>query len=374
MEQRKFDTSANSTVFVPFSSLVSSVISGEKNDNATQEVSVAAARKVIVETLHISDEKGRRFSEIGLIMGLILGRWFTPDALKGKELSALLLSYVGNAADILEVLESLGTEGVTYSQHATIGILGIYTWSLLQFALVTTWETERTEQWSVYRSLSQDRSSILRQVSYKFFKPSPGDGGEDSCTVSPQSTLSRRKKKKSTYCWGYYHEEYPQMLVQIVMQDGPFLLLRLALCVKYKIINELHVFFLCKNALICLILVFRFATLLNEKKKEKDMKSARDDLESIARYSGNSSLFRGREHERSSVEENGGEKTTTKRDDDAMLLIVEGNSAHEEEPPKEATKKEMSKDAEESDARSEEKESSLKPVNSNEDEISPKDE
>ena len=76
--------------------------------------------------------------------------------------------------------------------------------------------------------------------------------------------------------WGYYHQEFPQMMVQILMQDGPFLLLRLALCIKYEIINELHIFFLCKNALVCILLPYRFAVLLNERRVRKKRSSVID--------------------------------------------------------------------------------------------------
>ena len=72
--------------------------------------------QILLNNMKTSNASARRFCELGVIIGLILGRWFAPGALKGKELSALLLSYVGNAADILELLDSITTDGITYNK------------------------------------------------------------------------------------------------------------------------------------------------------------------------------------------------------------------------------------------------------------------
>ena len=89
------------------------------------------------------------------------------------------------------------------------------------------------------------------------------DGDYGSCSILVQH--SQRKSNISS-CWAFYHAEFPQMFVQIIMQDGPFLFLRMALVIKYEMISELHIFFMCKNALICILLVYRFVILMNEKK------------------------------------------------------------------------------------------------------------
>ena len=67
-----------------------------------------------------------------LILSLFKG------ALSRKELSALLLGYVANAADILEVLDSTESPGVEYNKNVTISILAVYSLALLQFSFVTT--------------------------------------------------------------------------------------------------------------------------------------------------------------------------------------------------------------------------------------------
>ena len=62
------------------------------------------------------------------------------------QLSALLLGYVGTAADILELFEVLDEQVVETQREVTLAVLGVYTWSLLQFCLVTTATTGKNNQ------------------------------------------------------------------------------------------------------------------------------------------------------------------------------------------------------------------------------------
>ena len=55
-----------------------------------------------------------------------------------EQLSTLMLGYAANAADILELFESLKSPQIVLHTNVTIGILFIYTWALLQFALIPT--------------------------------------------------------------------------------------------------------------------------------------------------------------------------------------------------------------------------------------------
>lgn len=51
------------------------------------------------------------------------------------------------------------------------------------------------------------------------------------------------------------------------MQDGPFLILRISLCVIYKVTAELHIFFLCKNGIVCILLIYRLLILGSQQEK-----------------------------------------------------------------------------------------------------------
>ena len=56
--------------------------------------------------MKISNEViGKKVGELGIIIGLISGRWLMPrGSITRDQLSALLLGYVGNAADILGMI------------------------------------------------------------------------------------------------------------------------------------------------------------------------------------------------------------------------------------------------------------------------------
>ena len=57
------------------------------------------------------------------------------------------------------------------------------------------------------------------------------------------------------------HGEVFQILVTLLMQDGPFLILRLYLIVQFSIASEIHIFFTCKNAIVSVLLVYRLLIL-----------------------------------------------------------------------------------------------------------------
>ena len=94
-----------------------------------------------------SETLAKQIYELGLIIGIILGRWLLPRGeITRDQLSALLLGYVGTAADTLELFEVLDEEVVATVREVTEAVLGVYTWSLLQFCLVTTATTGKDNQ------------------------------------------------------------------------------------------------------------------------------------------------------------------------------------------------------------------------------------
>ncbi len=57
------------------------------------------------------------------------------------------------------------------------------------------------------------------------------------------------------------HGELFQILVTLLMQDGPFLILRLVLLIEFKVATEMHILFMAKNAMVCTLLVYRLCIL-----------------------------------------------------------------------------------------------------------------
>ncbi|XP_071794975.1 transmembrane protein 26-like [Asterias amurensis] len=141
----------------------------------------------------------------------------TLCALTRDQLSQLLLVYIGMAADILEFsLESLKEQAVICNLFLIILILGLWSWSLLQFTLVLT-------------SVSAPRARAAK--------------------------ISGGKSCKG--CFGCCENEIWALWITIVMQDGPFLAMRLYLLIEFNIINQMMLFFTLKNILVIILQLYR---------------------------------------------------------------------------------------------------------------------
>lgn len=57
------------------------------------------------------------------------------------------------------------------------------------------------------------------------------------------------------------HGDIFGILAGILMQDGPFLVLRLVLIIKFSVTSEMHIFFTCKNAIALSLLMYRLCIL-----------------------------------------------------------------------------------------------------------------
>lgn len=84
---------------------------------------------------------------LGLIIGIITGRWLLPRGpITRDQLSALLIGYVGIAADVLEVFKLFEEKNLKYQKSITLAILFVFSWCLLSFCLVTTATTSTDKE------------------------------------------------------------------------------------------------------------------------------------------------------------------------------------------------------------------------------------
>ena len=82
------------------------------------------------------DQWTRILEQIVLVV-LILGRWLLPKGnLSRDQFSQLMLVYIGMAADIVEIFEAFRESKVMLEPTLTYAVLGVWSWSLLQFCLV----------------------------------------------------------------------------------------------------------------------------------------------------------------------------------------------------------------------------------------------
>lgn len=184
-----------------------------------------------------------------LLLFLILGRWVRP---KGKisrtQLSELLLVYVGTSADILEFsTEGFQMEQVMCNKLLITCVLSIWSWSLLQFTLNLTVTIDSSEQ-------------------------------NDKCNHGNINLHRRKKQRKPSrncrFSCMCCETEVWAILVSMVMQDIPFLAMRVYLLLEYDVINQAGFFFTCKNVLVLLLQLYRLYNIVVEYYRGKQQKAA----------------------------------------------------------------------------------------------------
>ena len=158
-----------------------------------------------------------------MLIVLVLGRWLMPKGdMSRDQLSQLLMVYVGLGADILDIFDTFKEPEVKTNQAVVIIGLALFSWALMQFPLV----------------LTQTRPPECES-------PQGRKGGLFCCPGAPPSFISCC----SSEVWS--------LLLTVGLQDGPFLLYRLYLMVQEKVLNQLMIFFTCKNILIVLLELYR---------------------------------------------------------------------------------------------------------------------
>ncbi|XP_073674986.1 transmembrane protein 26 [Garra rufa] len=155
-----------------------------------------------------------------MLIVLVLGRWLMPKGdMSRDQLSQLLMVYVGLGADILDIFDTFKEPQVKTKQAVVIVGLSLFSWALMQFPLVLT-QTSRPK-------VHEEGQSETAQ---------PGRAG---WTISCCSS------------------EVWSLLLTVGLQDGPFLIYRLYLMIRENVLNQLMIFFTCKNILIVLLEVYR---------------------------------------------------------------------------------------------------------------------
>ncbi|XP_048480260.1 transmembrane protein 26 [Plutella xylostella] len=162
-----------------------------------------------------------------LMLTLIVGRWLLPKGeLTRDQLSQLLLVYIGTAADIIEFFDSFKDEKVATEKVLVLLTLAIWSWSLIQFTVVLTATKSRKSRGTANRSdMSTSRACC--------------------CSI-----------------------EVCAIMMNIVLQDAPFLAFRLLIICHYNIVNYMNIFFTCKNTLVILLQIYRLYVLHLERVDE----------------------------------------------------------------------------------------------------------
>ncbi|XP_035686116.1 transmembrane protein 26-like [Branchiostoma floridae] len=187
--------------------------------------------------LEVSGEDWVKALEQVVFLSLILGRWVMPrSALSRDQLSELLLVYVTAGADILELFSLLDENKIKYKEMYIYPILGLFTLGLLQFPIMFTSFHDKP-----LSKLSKNNAV------------SPGDESKAKSTWS--------NGPNSNNCCGCCTKEVIGIFMTLLMQDGPFLALRLFFMIQERIFHNLMVFFVGKNIVVIVLQIYRLVSI-----------------------------------------------------------------------------------------------------------------
>ncbi|XP_037627285.1 transmembrane protein 26 [Sebastes umbrosus] len=193
------------------------------NNSSGPELRLLAGIPITAGIVELDPENWVAGLEQTMLIVLVLGRWLMPKGdMSRDQLSQLLMVYVGLGADILDIFDTFKEPEVKTNRAVVIMGLGLFSWALMQFPLVLT-QTQLPKGEPPQRSM----------------------GAISRCPGAPSSFASCC----SSEVWS--------LLLTVGLQDGPFLLYRLYLMIQEQVLNQLMIFFTCKNILIVLLELYR---------------------------------------------------------------------------------------------------------------------
>jgi hypothetical protein len=206
----------------------------------------------------ISSDQWTMLLEQSMLLLIIFSRWLMPKGdMTRDQLSSLLLTYVGTASDCVDFFAILAedeilAEDVTFKSV----VLAFYSWSLLQFMFVKT----------IVQDDDEDEEN---------------DDDDDDDDDGKKTDDKNKKKMGITNIWKGFVKRVLQteiwaILVTLIMQDGPFFVIRMSVIFMYNVMSETHVFFTAKNALMIMLQVYRgVATYQDYKEQQRQKKEDR---------------------------------------------------------------------------------------------------
>lgn len=178
--------------------------------------------------------------EQSLLVVLILGRWLLPKGqITRDELSQLLLAYVAISADIVELFNMFTEDKVRGSVKLSFITLAVWSVSLIQFILVITTVKGQKARYC----WSSSRLNEYEDVNMSSLYASPNKRKNKTCL----------EKFTDVSVWG--------ILSTVILQDGPFLALRIYLIFWENVTSYTMFFFISKNSLIIMVQLYRLMVI-----------------------------------------------------------------------------------------------------------------
>lgn len=229
-----------------------------------KSVSSLNVTKPFLNLLSISNEAvAKKLCEIGLLVGIIFVRAIMPRGnISHEKLSSMLLTFVGNSADIIGLFDTFLDRSIMYIRSVVYVVLGIFTWSVIQFTFIPSDIKQQKKEES-----NGDIKEHGKRSKTEFDVVANGD---QIGSVKHFSSVFSSVSKHCTV-------DVCESLVFLLMHDGPYLVLRLYLIVYYQVYGEMHIFFTIKNSMVVVLHLYRLIVLwCNEEEceLEDDRKSS----------------------------------------------------------------------------------------------------
>ena len=257
--------------------------------------------------------------EQALVLILVIGRWLLPKGdISRDQLSQLLLIYIGTAADIMEFTEIIKEDDIRRTNpkmlrnnHFVNAVILFWSVSLFQFPL-TIYAMERTAQ-----RLEKEKAELEEQLKkikgekdvrrrrnqvapspalYTYKKNYIQDSKEQNeirvryiqtkfgleikpemasvTSMDEEEAIVHISQGACSRCWHKVtkavdnaatkmqdYTELVSLLIPMLMQDGPFLVIRLIVIAYYQVYHDTLYFLTVKNALVVMLQVYRIFVL-----------------------------------------------------------------------------------------------------------------
>lgn len=252
---------------------------GETGGGSDLAKSLNSGKEAITNVLSLLDKVFDRKTWIlvfhqSLLFILIIGRWLLPTG-KGvgrDELSQLLLVFIGVGADILEfVVEMIKEDSVRCDKTLIIMIMALWSWSTLQFTMVLTASKARRP-----RAVGIYDEELEMEEEDEEEEPEDGSG-----TPVPYELEDTKEHGR---CMEFFtNVEVWGISSTLILQDGPFLAMRLYIMIARNVIHQMIVFFTIKNVLVFFLQVYRLVVIATTKPEEEEEAKVAEDAMKKAR-------------------------------------------------------------------------------------------
>ncbi|XP_041363975.1 transmembrane protein 26-like [Gigantopelta aegis] len=197
-----------------------------ESENGTQLESLKAIHGVTLP-FTLAPDIWVSIIEQSMLFLMVLGRIMLPRGkLSRDQLSQLLFVYIGMASDNSELFVLFDESPVRQDRDLTIGILVAWTFSLMLFTVV----------------LTATKSSKKSRVAPRRL--------QDDVISSKRSPLR-----------GFFETEIWSIVLTFLLQDGPYLSVRLSALIRYRLITYSILFFTFKNIFVIILLIYRLLVL-----------------------------------------------------------------------------------------------------------------